>query len=248
MTRTARLAGARRTKGSWARGASAVALLALACSGRVQHTEASDAATASGGAGGTQTDMMGGKPAGGTAAKSGAGNVAPPAQAAVTLKISPTAGRTCAHTNGQLSAPSAQNASVYGELLGCDLSQGCKPDEYVVVDRDRNTHLTCLVAPSGDTFNVTATLNVADPPSMQFQVAGTLSPLGGTVAISESNSIAQGGGSDSACTVTITPNRGAIGRGKVWATFTCTMFRDPNDLADTGCTVEGAFLFENCAD
>jgi hypothetical protein len=171
----------------------------------------------------------------------------PPVQGAVTLKISPTSGQTCQHTNGQLSAPSAQNAGVYGELLGCDLTQGCKPDEFVVVDRDRNTDISCSITANGSNFNVNILMNVSSSPSMQFGVTGTVTPQGGTVSISESNSVALGGGTDNACQVTITPNRGTVGKGKIWATFLCTMFRDQNNLGDTGCTVEGAFLFENCS-
>jgi hypothetical protein len=170
----------------------------------------------------------------------------PPVQGAVSLKISPTPGQTCQHTNGQLSAPAAQNAGVFSELLGCDLSQGCKPDEFVVVDRDRNTDIICNVTPNGDNFTVAIQMNVASSPSMQFGVNGTINATGGTVSISENNSVAGGGGTDSTCILTIAPNHGVVAKGKIWAQFECTMFRDPNNLGDTGCTVQGAFLFENC--
>jgi hypothetical protein len=142
--------------------------------------------------------------------------------------------------------PSAQNTSVYGALTGCNLGSGCKPDEFVVVDRDRGTNIACSVSPAGGLFNVSISMNVEGPPSMQFQANGQLMPNGGTLAINETNSEAHGGGSDGACEVSIQPNTGVIAKGKIWAQFQCTMFRDPNDLSDTGCTVRGAFLFENC--
>jgi hypothetical protein len=181
-------------------------------------------------------------------ANNGAGGkgVAPPAQGAVTLSISPTAGQVCNHTNSQLSMPAAQNASVFGELTGCNLSTGCRPDEFVVVDRDRGTNISCSVSPVGGNFDVLIAMNVEGSPSMQFQANGQLMPNGGTLSINETNSEARGGGSDSACMVSIQPNTGVIAKGKIWAQFQCTAFRDPNDLSDTGCTVTGAFLFENC--
>ena len=172
---------------------------------------------------------------------------APPAQGAVTLSISPTSGFTCNHTNGTLSVPFAQNASVSGTLgTGCNLSAGCKPDEYVVVDRDRGTNISCSISPGGMGYNVSISMNVEGSPSMQFQANGQLGPNGGQLAINETNSEAHGGGSDQACQVSIQPNVGVIAKGKIWAQFQCTMFRDPSDLSDTGCTVTGAFLFENC--
>lgn len=172
---------------------------------------------------------------------------APPAQGAVTLSISPTPGQACNHTSPQLSMPAAQNTSVFGALLGCNLQTGCKPDEFVVVDRDRGTNISCTISPSGGNYNVNILMNVDGSPSMQFGVNGTLMANGGTIAINETNSEARGGGSDPACQVSIQPNTGVIAKGKIWAQFQCTAFRDPSDLSDTGCTVKGAFLFENCA-
>ena len=167
-------------------------------------------------------------------------------RAAVTFNIGPSPGNLCRHTNGQLSMPAAQNASVFGDLLACTLGSGCKPDEFVVEDRDRGTTISCMVAPSGSNFTVSATLNVDGSPSMQFQANGVLSPSGGTLSINESNSEAMGGGSDPACSVQLLPDMSFLESGKIWAQFQCSNFRDPNDLSDTGCTVTGAFLFENC--
>jgi hypothetical protein len=47
--------------------------------------------------------------------------------------------------------------------------------------------------------------------------------------------------------VQLVPNISYLAPGKIWAQFKCTQFRNPNDLSDSGCTVEGAFLFENCS-
>lgn len=145
--------------------------------------------------------------------------------------------------------PSKYNASVIQELA-CDLSRGCKPDDYVVVDRDQGSTVSCIVAPVGDNFDVRLSLVVdgsaANGVSMNFSVAGTVSNAGGTADITESNSVAQGGGSQADCTLTITPPTGLVAKGKIWASFDCPAFRDPNNIGDTGCDLSGQLLFENC--
>jgi hypothetical protein len=174
---------------------------------------------------------------------------APPAQAAVTLSISPAPGKTCTTTNGQLAMPSKFNASVIQEL-NCDLSKGCKPDDYVVVDHDPGTSVSCTVAPANGNFSVLLSLDVdgssTGAPSMHFSMSGNLMPNGGMASVNESNSVAGGGGSQQDCTVSIMSPMGVIAKGKVWGAFQCNAFRDERNIGDTGCQVQGQFLFENC--
>jgi hypothetical protein len=179
-----------------------------------------------------------------------AGDV-PLAQAAITFTSEPAPGKTCTTTNGQLSFPSRYNASVYSEL-NCDLSMGCKPDDYIVVDRDPGTSVSCTVSPAGENFNVLLSLDVdgsaTNDASGQFGVAGLVSKTGGTVIINESNSVARGGGQQSDCVVKIASPGGVIATGKIWGSFDCPAFRDERNLGDTGCELKGEFLFENCTD
>ena len=60
---------------------------------------------------------------------------APPPQAAVTVKVSPTNGKPCPASGSYFSVPTNEITGVLTQL-NCDLSMGCKPDKYVVVDRD----------------------------------------------------------------------------------------------------------------
>jgi hypothetical protein len=237
MIRTKKSMETRATSRVTSIAATAVVAISLAsCSGKLLTATPEDGGIANTGGARNGTGGQG----------TGGAQDLPAAQGAVTFKISPSPGQTCRHTNAQLSMPAAQNAGVFGELLGCNLSTGCRPDEFVVVDRDRGTTIACNVSPVGDNFNVNITMNVEGSPNMQFQANGQLTKTGGMLAINETNSAAQGGGSDYACLVSIQPNAGVVAKGKIWAQFTCTAFRDPNDLGDTGCTMEGAFLFENC--
>ena len=166
---------------------------------------------------------------------------------AVTLHISPTPGFSCNHTAGQLGFPFADRAGVEAGLLRCDTTTGCRPDEFVFEDGADPTHLICSVVPNGGNFLVTVNLLIAGSPGMSLGLTGTLPPSGGTLSVEETNSLALGGGSDPTCSVQLLPNMSFLEPGKIWARFTCTHFRDPNDLSDTGCTVDGAFLFENCS-
>ncbi|HVW23934.1 MAG TPA: hypothetical protein VHC69_01095 [Polyangiaceae bacterium] len=174
----------------------------------------------------------------------------PPAQAAVWVQATQPAGKVCTTTNGRFGIPSKYNSSVLAEL-NCDLSMGCHPDDYVVVDRDTGSSVTCSVSGSSGSYSVQLSLivdgsNVVDGVSMNFSLSGTLTDTGGTVAINESNSVAVGGGSETDCTVTIAPPKGLIAKGKVWGSFDCPNFRDQSNIGDTGCDVSGQFLFENC--
>lgn len=176
-------------------------------------------------------------------------SASPPAQAAVTFTSRPAAGKICDHTNGALSFPSKYNAGVIQEL-NCDLGTGCSVHDYVVVNGDSGSSVNCSVVPSGNDYDVQLSLSVdgaaANVPSGILNVSGTVSKTGGTVAIQETNSVAGGGGSQSDCTLTITPTLGAVGPGKIWASFECGAFRDQTDIGETGCDVTGLLLFENC--
>lgn len=173
----------------------------------------------------------------------------PPAQAAITLSSQPAPGQTCTTTNGQLAIPSKYNASVISELA-CDLSMGCKPDDYIVVDHDPGTQVACTVTPLNGNFSILLTLDVdgssTNTPSMHFSMSGNLTPTGGMASVNESNSVAGGGGSQQDCMVSIQSPMGIIAKGKVWGSFACNSFRDERNIGDTGCQVQGSFLFENC--
>ena len=179
----------------------------------------------------------------------GDGQAAARPQGAVTFKVGVMPGNICSQTSAQMSAP-ANIAGVLGALT-CDLSTGCKPDEYVVVDRDRGTTVQCTVAPNGDMFNVSVRLSVdgtsTGGDSISFELNGLFSPMGGTALVSEQNSPAHGAGSDTACHVIITPPRGLVKPGAIWGTVECDNFRNALDISETGCTLTGTFLFENCA-
>jgi hypothetical protein len=241
-----------------------VCILAVACGGKSVQPESDGGADrggsgrSSGGADGTGgfsdgTGGSSGRSSGGTSGRSsgGAGGQAPPpAQAAVTLKVGVAPGKICSHTSPQIAAPAVSVAGVIEEL-SCDLSQGCKPDEYVVVDRDRGVTVSCTVAPSGDTFNVSLRLSVdgtsTGSESIAFGLNGVISQFGGTASVNEQNSAAGGGGTDNACKVVITPPRGLVKQGGIWGTVECDNFRDLADISETGCVLSGTFLFENCA-
>jgi hypothetical protein len=183
----------------------------------------------------------------------------PPAQAAVAVKVAPTNGKQCPSSGSFLTMPALDSnnqpviASVLGQLTQCDLSMGCKPDKYVVVDRDRGAVVSCQVSPTAAGFNVLLSLDVdgsavgMGAPSMRFDMSGSVSTGGGMASITENNSAYGGGGSDAACTVTMPGNQSAVKKGSIWATFSCPTFRDQSDIADTQCLAQGAFLFENCS-
>jgi hypothetical protein len=173
----------------------------------------------------------------------------PPPQAAVSVKVGLTPGKLCSHTNGFISMP--LNVAGVFSALSCDLSKGCKPDEFVVVDRDRGATVSCSVAPNGATYNVSARLNVdgtaTGDPSLAFGLSGVIGQTGGTpVSVDQQNTVSMGGGKDSQCTVTIQSPNGLIKPGGIWGSVKCVDFRNPTDISETGCTLEALFLFENC--
>jgi hypothetical protein len=173
----------------------------------------------------------------------------PPPQGAVSLKVGVTPGKICSHTNGQISMP--LNVAGVIEALNCDLSQGCRPDEYIVVDRDRGSTVQCTVTPNGSSFNVSARLSVngtsTGSESLTFGISGLIGPTGGPAAVNQQNSVSMGGGIDEMCTVSITAPRGLIKTGGIWGHVHCEDFRNRSDISETGCTLDAVFLFENCA-
>jgi hypothetical protein len=203
----------------------------------------------------------GGSDGGGAGGSSGAddrgtggigGNTSEPeavAQGAVAFKVSPTPGKVCSHTNGQLSAPF--NVAGVFDALNCDLSAGCRPDEYVVVDRDRGTAVQCSVAPNGGSYTVSARILVdgsqTGEESLSFGLSGIVGPTGGnSIAVNQQNSVSGGGGIDNNCTVTINAPYGLIKTGAIWGHVRCDDFKNPTDISETGCTLDAVFLFENC--
>jgi hypothetical protein len=174
----------------------------------------------------------------------------PPPQGAVSLKVGVTPGKICSHTNGLISMPFNQGAGVY-DSLNCDLSAGCKPDKYVVVDRDRGSSVQCTVAPNGDKFSVSVSLSVdgtaTGTESLSFGLSGVFGATGGTPAdVTQQNSVSKGGGQDDMCTVSIAAPRGLIKQGRIWGNVHCDDFRNPSDISETGCQLDAVFLFENC--
>jgi hypothetical protein len=207
-----------------------------------------DAGTADAGAGGSGGGAGSGSGGGGRTTDRDAATDAPTrsARGAITFQIGPTPGFVCQHTNGRLSFPFADRGGVEAGLLACDSTTGCKPDEFVFEDGAPDITFGCSVVPNGGNFLVYVNLHVDGSPNMVFGATGILSPSGGTLSINEANSLARGGGTDSACSLQRPPHMSFLESGRIWARFTCTQFRDPNDLSDTGCTVDGAFLFEGC--
>jgi len=176
------------------------------------------------------------------------GGKPPPPQGAVAFRVGVPPGRICSHTNATMSMP--PNVAGVLEALTCDLTKGCKPDEFVVVDRDRGATVACSVAPSGSNFTVSAMLRVdgssTGSESVSFGLSGVISRTGGMATINEQNSVAGGGGVDPACTVSIVSPMGAIKPGGIWGSFECQNFRNNADISETGCLLSGQFLFENC--
>ena len=178
-----------------------------------------------------------------------AGSGTPPL-AAITLQTTNAPGKVCTTQNGQLSVPFAQTAGVLDEL-NCDLSMGCKPDLYVVRDRDPGTTVACSVHANGTNYDVSLSLreeaSTSSPLSLSFSAVGVVGPTGGTVSITQTNSVAGGGGAQADCRVTIQPPYGVVKSGAIWASFECPNFLDLVNLGDTGCDMTGIFLFENCS-
>jgi hypothetical protein len=224
-----------------------LALLASGC-GEVREHSVADGGNDSAGGGHSNGAGTGGA---GRTGNAGAGGIDTPlAQAAVTFSVSPATGNVCTHTSPWLSLPSKYNASVQAEL-NCDLSMGCKPDDFVVVDRDQGSTVTCNVVATDSGFDVQLDMSVDGSAtgelSAQFGLNGAVTTTGGTVSINESNSVAGGGGVDNNCALTITAPHGVIKQGAIWGSFSCSSFRNPTDIGDTGCLLQGMLLFENCA-
>jgi hypothetical protein len=208
-----------------------VVSFAIGCGGEVHHASSTD----------------GGSPSG----SGGAHSLRFPPQAALSFAIDPAPGKVCNETNPTLGFPSQEDANVLAEL-NCDLSRGCKPDDFVVVAGKQGATVACSVSPQGDNFALQLTLDVdgsaTNEPSVHFNLAGLSSSTGGMVSIDESNSIAGGGGRQVDCALTISPPFGVVAKGKIWGEFECDAFGNPADLGDTGCDVQGQLLFENCED
>ncbi len=173
----------------------------------------------------------------------------PPPQAAITIAVQPdpSSGESCDGSHSYLSIPqqSIQN-EVNQELLNCDESTGCKPDENVVVDRSQGIRVTCSVAPSGDEFEVSASVSSSD---LTLSVTGTVSASGSSTGLTMNSydSQTQKSRTSNSCTLTITPNKGGIKKGEIWATFHCDAFNVASQTGASDCLTDGAFLFENCS-
>lgn len=169
----------------------------------------------------------------------------PPAQGAVAESIQPNGGGTgCNASSAVFTAPgNADPVSGTFATLNCDLSAGtgCAPNQNIVVDGDSNASVNCSVS-GGGTYNVNATLSQGD---VEFSISGSISDTGGTAAVSSSHNTFHL--QDLACNITITPNKGQIKAGAIWADFDCKKFGDPSVGQDPGCEAMGKFIFENCS-
>jgi hypothetical protein len=210
--------------------------LASGCGSVHERSTPDGGRTSSGGNGGSNPSADGGD--------------VPLAQAALTFSVAPASGKTCSHTTPQLSLPSKYNASVQAELA-CDLSTGCKPDDYVVVAGSaRLTTVACSVVAAAGGYDVQLFLSVdgsaTNEVSAEFNLNGEVTQTGGTVSVNE-RTTANNGGAESDCTLKINPPSGVVKPGAIWGSIDCPHFGNPTDIGDTGCHLQGEFLFEDCA-
>jgi hypothetical protein len=144
--------------------------------------------------------------------------------------------------------PAADATGVNDELLNCELSQGCRPDKYLLVDGATGTSLSCSVQSTGTQFGVYINMQVDASVSggpLAFSIAAPLSATGGSAQLSFAGPLFGGRDGDS-CTITIMPDRGQIESGGIWAQFSCRNFRNEADISGDICAVTGAFFVENC--
>jgi len=204
-----------------------VLALLCACSSTVEQRSSSATKTGDGGVG-------------------GGANPAPPARGAVEITIDATAGG-CTHASGQITAPADPpgQPNAVDAALNCDISKGCKPDQFVLVDGDSGESVSCSVSVAGDGYAVD--LAVVSGSRMTFRASGTVNASGGTMQISEQGANTAGDGLyASACMVTIGPNLGTVKKGAIWARFECPHFAPQNSAAPDQCDAVGTFMFENC--
>ena len=127
--------------------------------------------------------------------------------------------------------------------LNCDLTTGCDPALVTAVNRIPDPQISCTVARSGNLYNVSGSIKM--PPGDYLNVSGQIRAEGGTVEMTHrhyrTNATLSG-----QCTLTIEPNRGAIGPGRIWAHFTCPDFTDTSAPGGGDCAAEGVFLFDHC--
>jgi hypothetical protein len=165
---------------------------------------------------------------------------AEPAEGALTISVSPAQGAHCNGQHGQLLMP--QNTLVQ-DRLNCDLSQsGCNPGEYVAVDGDSDTNVSCNVTKSASGFSIQASMAIG---GNNVSFSGALSPTGGDVTMTHRSVNTQINLSGQ-CTITIAPNHGAIDGGKIWAQYTCPNVSEPGSASGDQCVASGAFIFERC--
>ena len=164
---------------------------------------------------------------------------APPPQAAAYITVAPGSG-PCNATHGLLVVP--QDQRVY-DALNCNLTTGCSPDEWVAIDGDPETLVTCEVSDlSGDEFVIVAHVSYAGD---YLNIAGTINTLGGE-ALMKHYYRNSGTELEGRCSLTIAANQGAVAAGRVWVQFACPVFNDPTSRGGMECSAEGAFLFERC--
>jgi hypothetical protein len=170
----------------------------------------------------------------------------PPAQAAVTFFVGTSTG-SCPATHAQLTVPGDSRA--YDAIASCDLASGCHPDDYVVVDRDQGTGVSCTVSPrDGGNFQISLHLQASTPKAVSFNVSGIIGATGGSgVTVTEADAL--GGGinlKDPNCTVEIVANHGQVNAGSIWAHFKCSGLAEDRSASGSTCSADGYFLFENC--
>ena len=152
----------------------------------------------------------------------------PPAQAAVALNKTSVSGCFNIATGALSEPPGTEN---YIAIINANVPP---PDDIRVVDGESGAEVTCRV--SGDSFTgrlVTSRL--------MFDVNGTVSGGTGTATISEWDTTSQETLTGNDCALNVK----SFGPGAAWSQFNCAEFSSDPTIV---CSVEGAFVFENCAE
>ena len=170
----------------------------------------------------------------------------PPPQAALTIAVEHSGGNICTASSGQQEDVPA-GMDTYGELLSCDLSMGCKPDQTVVVDGAGGSQVTCTVGADGN-VSLLFVAQGAQFTATSTMETGPLTATGGKLDVIESNPYAMTPLEDKDCVISIEPNRGVLKPGAIWAAFNCANLQDPTaPMGSQICAGTGAFIFENCS-
>lgn len=168
----------------------------------------------------------------------------PPPQAAASVLVKHTGSYNCDAGGNITNEP--DNPGTYTSLQSCNLTSGCHPDQYVVVDGDQGAQVQCSVqSTSSSEYAIQLSLTSAQ---MALAIQGGITTTGGAVSLSETDTANPTLQKDPACAITIKPNVSVLKPGAIWADFDCLNFKDPNTGdPNARCEATGSFLFENCS-